>query len=880
MPRSLMRCVRGYRSAGWAMGALVAALLVPGGPRAQGQCGTSVLWHDGGVVTAAHATPSYYLAGAANELRIYSMADPSAPALLSTYILDGKPQKIEKDGNYVFVALGERGVEIIDMTNPAAPVQAHSIGGGNAKDVAVSSGKLFVCWNGDIRAYDIANPAIPQWLSTYAIGNAIEVESRNNIVLAIGGATLTAVDFQNGTSPVFRDEVTFGNTTRRMDVRPGTLAVLAEDDVFFFDISAPSNITQLSVLTNQAGYSFDGVCEFGQADGVPVLYFVNDDYDLDAVSIANPASPQPMPVVRADVPSNLRVAAPSADRVHVAAYSTLTTMSSTLAGATELSTVNMGPTLLYGLVAAGNALISAASGTLDVYDATNPASPVLASTIDLPDLASALAADGTTVYVQIEGERLQTYDVSNPAAPVLLGEDTVIADAWEMTAEDGYLYMVTWNDKFDIYRISDPNNVRRKSSTDTSFQAALVVKDSIAYVVSGAIDIYDVSDPSNPDLLATIPPPGVWAFEDAAMMPGHILLAETGDGQVQAIDVSNPSNPQVRSTLNFSGLFPRMHASGTLMIMSKLEDVVLVDWADPGSPVILPQTLRQSGQMFVGATVGGVFFGAAYDGAGIDGFDLPGLPRLVAQPEAQPVCANSSSVQLSVTPAEPAGVTYQWRRGGNAMSNGTTSWGTTISGVTSATLTFTAPHIQDLALYDCVISNTCGSITSKAVTLYPGVSPQIVIPPEEARVCPSGSATLSVGWLGTLPATFQWQAEVPSGSGNWIVVGDVEYPRFFIEGSGTRFLTIGAQAGQTLPDLVRTRYRCTVTNICGSATSDPATLLVCVADYNCDGFVNGDDYDDFATYFEIADPAADVNADGFVNGDDYDIFAEAFEAGC
>ena len=54
----------------------------------------------------------------------------------------------------------------------------------------------------------------------------------------------------------------------------------------------------------------------------------------------------------------------------------------------------------------------------------------------------------------------------------------------------------------------------------------------------------------------------------------------------------------------------------------------------------------------------------------------------------------------------------------------------------------------------------------------------------------------------------------------------------------------------------------------------------CAADFNGDGFVNGDDYDQFASAFEAGSLQADLNADGFVNGDDYDLFASAFEAGC
>ncbi|MFO0836820.1 MAG: S8 family serine peptidase [Phycisphaerales bacterium] len=77
-------------------------------------------------------------------------------------------------------------------------------------------------------------------------------------------------------------------------------------------------------------------------------------------------------------------------------------------------------------------------------------------------------------------------------------------------------------------------------------------------------------------------------------------------------------------------------------------------------------------------------------------------------------------------------------------------------------------------------------------------------------------------------------------------------------------------------------YTVVISNSCGSLESNPAVLTVnpCPADLNADGFVNGDDYDAFASAFDAGEPGADFNHDGFVNGDDYDAFASAFEAGC
>jgi len=57
-------------------------------------------------------------------------------------------------------------------------------------------------------------------------------------------------------------------------------------------------------------------------------------------------------------------------------------------------------------------------------------------------------------------------------------------------------------------------------------------------------------------------------------------------------------------------------------------------------------------------------------------------------------------------------------------------------------------------------------------------------------------------------------------------------------------------------------------------------FIQCGADFNGNGFINGDDFDAFVAAFVLGDLTADFNGDGFVNGDDYDGFVAAFEVGC
>ncbi len=63
---------------------------------------------------------------------------------------------------------------------------------------------------------------------------------------------------------------------------------------------------------------------------------------------------------------------------------------------------------------------------------------------------------------------------------------------------------------------------------------------------------------------------------------------------------------------------------------------------------------------------------------------------------------------------------------------------------------------------------------------------------------------------------------------------------------------------------------------------DPETPEIpdCVADFDANGFVNGDDFDQFVAAFEAGSIVSDIDFNGFVNGDDFDQFVLAFEGGC
>ncbi|MCC6230414.1 MAG: immunoglobulin domain-containing protein [Phycisphaerales bacterium] len=216
--------------------------------------------------------------------------------------------------------------------------------------------------------------------------------------------------------------------------------------------------------------------------------------------------------------------------------------------------------------------------------------------------------------------------------------------------------------------------------------------------------------------------------------------------------------------------------------------------------------------------------------------------NISGQPADQSVCEGQPA-SFSVTATGATG--YQWRKD---LIN--------IGGATGSSYTIASVSAGDAGSYDCVVSSDCGDTISNSADLSVGNTPNITGQPVGGSVCRGGSITLSVTATGA--SGYQWRKDLVDISG----------------ANGSTYAINPA----TVDDAGS--YDCVVSGGCADVTSDSASVVVCVGDFNCDSFVNGLDYDEFADLFESGDLGADINGDGFVNGLDYDQFAEAFEAGC
>jgi len=163
---------------------------------------------------------------------------------------------------------------------------------------------------------------------------------------------------------------------------------------------------------------------------------------------------------------------------------------------------------------------------------------------------------------------------------------------------------------------------------------------------------------------------------------------------------------------------------------------------------------------------------------------------ITTQPQAGDVCEGGTyTFTVAVTGDNP---TYQWQKDGNDITGATTS-SYTISNATTA----------DAGTYTCVISNSCGSVTTQPAGLTVSEQPAITTQPQGGTVCEGQAFTFSVDATGGA-LTYQWQKD-----GN-----DIQ----------------GATSSSYIIDIVSTAdagdYTVVVTNSCGSVTSNVATLTV------------------------------------------------------
>jgi len=122
----------------------------------------------------------------------------------------------------------------------------------------------------------------------------------------------------------------------------------------------------------------------------------------------------------------------------------------------------------------------------------------------------------------------------------------------------------------------------------------------------------------------------------------------------------------------------------------------------------------------------------------------PTPPAITTQPKNATVLAGKPA-SFSVVATGTSPLTYQWNKGGKA-----------ITGATNSTYTIDLSALSDSGSYTVAVTNVKGSVTSTAATLLVDKTPTIGTQPKDTTVAPGANTTLTVKASSVTPLSYQW----------------------------------------------------------------------------------------------------------------------------
>lgn len=350
------------------------------------------------------------LYGIREDLSILDVTDPTSPTRLGTAPIGARPvdtgYAVSGSGNIVYVTtvgIPAGVILVYDVSDPTSPVIIHSslplpVG---CKSLSISDGTAFLGnrsgpWGGDIFAMDVGNPRNVHTLGIGSVSKGVGGESvfaSGTLCHVATGDSYDILDFNDLTSPVTRSSLDIESW--RVVVR-GTRAYLPDVERFreslaIFDVSDPTSPTSLgSYLTPGPPLAIDveGNLAYVAVDGSGLLI---PDVGIPSSPIllgTYPFGYRPSAVCVSGGRAYVTYTAPAIEDGYLI-LDVSNPSSPTLLGE-HLPTIH-GLHVTYrdihvsGLLAYIPWFWESGSGGVQIFDVSNPSSPVLRGLYEFPD---------------------------------------------------------------------------------------------------------------------------------------------------------------------------------------------------------------------------------------------------------------------------------------------------------------------------------------------------------------------------------------------------------------------------------------------------------------------------------------------------------------
>jgi len=555
-------------------------------------------WTDGITVLGGHA----YVADEVAGLEIFDLGNPTIPSLLSSINLGGTPEDVlatsSTNGTFAYVTTGAS-LCVIDVSNPLAPVLRGQtgMGRGGVFSIAMSGNYVFGASlsDTDIHMVDVSNPNAPVdsqpsaggygtcLPSAVAVSNnylyaVSDVNGIGFVVFSISGTNLTYVSQYKNMSSTGYNMFISGN---RAYIAGGVAG---------FELVDVSNPTSPSLLAqyNDSGLfaQYFSCAVTSNSLCVPLADFtVFDASQPSHPALAGELSAGGSPVVAGN---GIAYCANATANSGVQIFNVTTPTSPQLLASIPNTVISEGRMQLSGnsLYVVGENL-STEQPRFIAVDVSNPSSPVVTCTKDFTEFSSGLgslaisvAVNGSKAVIGIHSSsgvvQLNVLDISNLSAPVEEGSLSNIGYPYDirMSADGNYAYVmdVSSNSVLRIVDVSNPSSPFLVASIplDSTLGQELQMRSNELYAATtGGIYVFDVTNPTAPALTRSYSMSGINGIDvptDSVSQSGYIYVADSAGGivvlkeqdiQAPEVFITSPTSASLYTnttgTLNLGG---------------------------------------------------------------------------------------------------------------------------------------------------------------------------------------------------------------------------------------------------------------------------------------------------------------------------------------
>lgn len=533
-----------------------------------------------------------YVAASEGGVRVLDLGDPARPVEIGSVDTPGDATDIAVDGGYAFVADLFDGIQIIDIRNPKQPVIAgHLETLLPAVSVAVSGGYLYI---GEARfpyyapskleVADISSSTAPMMVASLTTPSwAWDIAiSGDRAFVASEERGIVWIDISDPFEPEIVEILAMPGQAQGVALTVDHAFVADGDDglqVARITEGAPFEIIGSTALPGMAyGVSLYGkyACVAAGMEGIQV------------VSVADPAGPLPIGALDTEGTAWGILVHDSfaylADASSIEAFS-LGTMPANVAPICALEGVNVADIAVSDSVAC----MACVHDDLQVYSVADPLHPIPLGSAVLPGDAEGVEIRGGFAYTANWSGGMSVIRISDPRHPAVMATVPIAGPAWDLDLA-GPCAFIAANDLF-VVDITDPERpavVARLQTSSERLARRVAASGTVVYIAdeSAGLVVVDAAVPSSPQVVQTVPLGGGGY---AVAVRGDHALATGLDGTLFVIDVTIPSEAAIVGSVSLNAVGNRIEVDGPFAYISTpfSEGVYVVEVSDPSGPAIV-----------------------------------------------------------------------------------------------------------------------------------------------------------------------------------------------------------------------------------------------------------------------------------------------------